>query len=158
MTDQAWGEGGVAAAAWAMESAVAHPDDGAYIEGPIGCVCISASACLPHLIWRGSSGLDIASSALFTLIVVDLQDVYTSPCWDARVLSYRPINAACADLKRGVGRASPDIQDYAVVWYFYPQRDVGTSLKSKPLGHILEHMAEIELLHSRLGNQRKQSP
>ena len=110
---QAWG-GMATAAARALESAAAQPDDGADVEGPIGCVCASVSACLPHLIRRGSGGLDNASSALFTSIMEALRDVCASPCRAARVLSYGPINAVHSALKEEMERASPEIQDYAV--------------------------------------------
>ena len=57
-----------------------QPDDGAGIEGTIGCMCASASACLPHVIQHGSGGLDNASLALCTLIMGALRDVCASPC------------------------------------------------------------------------------
>ena len=91
MAAQAW-LGMATAAVKALESAAAQPKNGADIESTIGCVCNSVSACLSHLIQRGSGGLDNAPSA-FMSTMGELQDICVSPCLYALVLSYGPINA-----------------------------------------------------------------
>ena len=101
-------------AARALQSAVAQLDDGVDIEGPIDCVCDSASACLSHIIQCGSCVLDNAYVSLFTPIMGELQYVCISPYRADRVLSYGPTKLVHAALKEEMERASPEIQDYAV--------------------------------------------
>ena len=113
------GVGGVAEVdAQAMESAALQLKDCANVNGPIDCVCASASACLTHLTRRSSGGLVNVPSALFMSIFGALWYFYASPCRAARFLSYGPIKAVHASLKEEMGRASPEIQDYAINFIF----------------------------------------